>query len=190
MVFKQEKLTGFKILGSIIGFIGIILVNITGKNFDFNFSFQGEGFILFSALSSAMSASLIKEFSKKSNVVMLCGYQFFFGGLTMAIIGFIKGGKLDFAGPQNIILLLYMGFISAAAYTIWSLLLKYNNVSKVSTCKFMNPIFGVLLSFIFLDEKDSLGWQVVIALVLVSLGIYIVNKLGNKELSKKKPVES
>ncbi len=72
-----------------------------------------------------------------------------------------------------------MGFISAAAYTLWSILLKYNPVSKISAYKFMNPIFGVLLSFLLLQEKSQMGWQTLVALGLVCIGIYVVNN-GDK----------
>ncbi len=176
LIFKQEKLTSTKIIGSMLGFTGIVLVNVTGNNLDMNMSLMGEGFVLLAALSSAFSSAFIKEFSKDSDVVMLCGYQFFCGGICMAIVGALAGGKLVYSGPECILLILYMGFISAAAYTLWSLLLKYNDVSKVSTCKFMNPIFGVLLSFVILKEHNALGWQVLAALILVTLGIYIVNQ--------------
>ena len=74
---------------------------------------------------------------------------------------------------------MYMGFISAAAYTLWSILLKYNPVSKISAYKFMNPIFGVLLSFLLLQEKSQMGWQTLVALGLVCIGIYVVNN-GDK----------
>ena len=180
LIFKQEKLTSTKIIGSMLGFTGIVLVNVTGNNLDMNMSLMGEGFVLLAALSSAFSSAFIKEFSKDSDVVMLCGYQFFCGGICMAIVGSLAGGKLVYSGPECILLILYMGFISAAAYTLWSLLLKYNDVSKVSTCKFMNPIFGVLLSFVILKEHNALGWQVLAALILVTLGIYIVNQKDNK----------
>ena len=74
-----------------------------------------------------------------------------------------------------------MGFISAAAYTLWSILLKYNNVSKISSYKFMNPIFGVVLSYIFLKENSQLGIHTVIALLLVCVGIYVVNSADKSE---------
>ena len=175
--FRQEKLTAKKVVGSLLGFIGIILVNLKGNSIDFDITLVGEGFILISAFSSAMASGFIKKFSKESNVVMLSGYQFFFGGIVMAVTGFSIGGRLHGIRGTSILLLLYMGFISAAAYTLWGILLKYNDVSKVSTCKFMNPVFGVLLSFLLLRENNELGWQVPVALVFVCLGIIIVNDL-------------
>ncbi|MBE5959725.1 MAG: DMT family transporter [Lachnospiraceae bacterium] len=173
--FRQEKLTTKKVVGSIIGFVGIILVNLGGNNIDFDFSLAGEGFVFIAAFSSAMASGFIKKFSKDADVVMLSGYQFFFGGLIMAVTGFFFGGRLMGITPTGMLLLLYMGFISAAAYTLWGLLLKHNDVSKVSTCKFMNPVFGVILSFILLNERGTLGVNVFVALILVCIGIFIVN---------------
>lgn len=176
LIFKQEKITGKKIIGSVLGFLGIVIVNVVVNGFDLSFTLLGEGFILISTISSAFSSAFIKRFSKTTDVVMLSGYQFFFGGVVMATIGLIAGGRLNSVAPYSWVLLCYMGFISAAAYTIWSILLKYNNVSKISAYKFMNPLFGVVLSFIILQEKSQLGIQTVIALILVCAGIYVVNR--------------
>lgn len=176
LVFGQEKLTAKKMFGTLLGFVGIIIVNTSGKGMDFNVSFLGEGMILISAVSSAFSAAYIKKFSKDTDVVMLSGYQFFCGGVVMAALGYLMGGRLQSISYSAWILILYMGFISAAAYTIWSILLKHNNVSKVSVYKFMNPIFGVLLSYILLREDSQMGWQTLIALLLVCAGIYVVNR--------------
>lgn len=181
LVFRQERLTGKKIVGSLLGFAGIVVVNVAGSGFDFHISFLGEGMILISAVSSAFSSSFIKKFSKDTDVVMLSGYQFFSGGFVMAVLGCAMGGKLQSVSYSAWILLLYMGFISAAAYTLWSVLLKYNDVSKVSVYKFMNPIFGVFLSYILLGESSQMGWQTVLALALVCIGIYVVNKRTVKD---------
>lgn len=102
----------------------------------------------------------------------------------MVVIGAGMGGSLHIASWQSVLLLFYMGFISAAAYTVWSILLKYNNVSKVSACKFMNPVFGVLLSFAFLHESSQMGIQTFVALLLVCAGIYIVNA-GEQSIQRK-----
>ena len=69
------------------------------------------------------------------------------------------------------ILLIYMALISAVAYTLWGILLKYNPVSKVSIFGFTNPVFGVILSAIILREGNVFGMKDLIALVLVSIGI-------------------
>ena len=175
-IFHQEKLSTAKVIGTLIGFTGVLIVNITGINDGGQWSFIGEGFIFLAALSSAFSSSFIKKFSHDADVVMLSGYQFFVGGIIMAAIGKVLGGHVVISTANAVIMIVYMAFISATAYTIWSILLKFNTVSKVSIYKFMNPVFGVILSAIFLPgESSQIGGQVIMALIFVCLGIVIVN---------------
>ena len=94
------------------------------------------------------------------------------------------GGHLESFSFRSIMILCYLAAVSAVAYTIWSLLLKYNSVSKVAVFGFMTPVFGFVLSAICLNEKDALGFSAVLALVLVCVGIYMVNT--NRNIVKKK----
>ena len=107
---------------------------------------------------------------------MLSGYQFLLGGLIMIAGAFAAGGRLTVISLSGALLLLYMAMISAVAYTLWGILLKYNPVSKVSIFGFSNPVFGVILSAILLNEAGTIGAMCLVALVLVCVGIYIVNK--------------
>ena len=111
---------------------------------------------------------------------MLSGYQFIIGGVIMTAAGLILGGHIKLAGAASVAMLIYLALVSAVAYSLWGILLKYNPVSKVSVFGFMNPVFGVLLSAVLLREDSSLGINAIIALVLVCAGIYIVNKAPGK----------
>lgn len=176
LVFKQEKLTVSKIIGCIIGFFGVVLVNVFGNELDYKITFGGEGFIFLSSVCYGISGSLVKRFSKDENTVMLSGCQFIFGGTIMIIAGLILGGKFSGFTLKTISLLAYLCFISAFAYTLWGLLLSHNDVSRVVIFGFSNPIFGVVLSSIFLNEKSQTGLITIISLILVCIGIFIVNK--------------
>ena len=175
LIFHQEKLDQKKVLGCIVGFAGVVLINLSGSNVDMSFNLTGDGFIFISAIAYALSSVLIKKYSAKSDPVMLSGYQFTAGGLVMILIGFVMGGRIHTASMPAMILLIYMALISAVAYTLWGILLKYNPVSKVSIFGFTNPVFGVILSAIILREGNVFGMKDLIALVLVSIGILIVN---------------
>ena len=86
------------------------------------------------------------------------------------------GGGLNFSGMNCVLNLLYLGFISAGAYTLWGVLLKYNPVSRVSILGFVNPVMGVLLSALFLGEgREAFSLTGILALLLVSAGVVIVN---------------
>ncbi len=174
LLFRLEKLDKQKMIGCMIGFAGVIIVNLGGE-FDMSFTMLGDGFLMISALAYALSSVLIKIYGKDENPVMLSGYQFAAGGLIMIIAGLVMGGRLSAVTLQGILLLFYMAFISAGAYTLWSLLLKHNPVSKVAVFGFCTPIFGVILSAVILGESTSFQLKTIAALVFVCIGIIIVN---------------
>ena len=177
LVFKQEKLTAVKLLGSILGFSGILLVNLTGAGLDFSFRMQGEGMIILSTVCYGISSALIRVYGKDENPVVLSGYQFAFGGFVMIVIGYLAGGRLNVWTGQGIVILIYLAFVSAIAYTVWSILLHHNDVSKVAVFGCLNPVFGAILSALILRESaQSFGIKEVIALALISGGIFIVQK--------------
>lgn len=174
IIFKTERLTVKKTVGCALGFVGVIVVSIGGGGVSFEVT--GEGFILVAALAYAISTAMIKIYSQYENPVLLSGWQFGIGGLIMMAAAFFMGGHFTMGGAPSYILLFYMACISAVSYSIWGLLMKYNDVSKVSVFGCANPIMGTVLSAIILDEQKSLGPQIIAALALVSVGIYIVNK--------------
>ena len=185
-IFRTEKFNLIKLLGCILGFGGIVLINI-GGDFSFTFSLLGDGFVIFSGLSSAIAAGLVKIFSKYENTTALCGYQFFFGGIVLIILGLSLGGKINGVSVGAVFMLLYLAFLSACAFTLQGFLLKYNPVSKVAVFKSTNPLFGAVFSAIILGESEQLlSWFTLLALVLVCLGIFIINKFGEKRIKIEK----
>lgn len=176
LIFKYEKMTLTKLLGCIAGFAGIVIINLTSGGIDMNVSFLGEGAILISAAAYALSSGMIKKYSQSENPVILSGYQFFLGGLVMTAAGLIAGGRISGFTVSSTLLLIYLAMISSVAYTVWGILLKHNPVAKVTVFGFTNPMFGVILSAIFLGEKNqAFGIQGIIALMLVCFGIFIIN---------------
>lgn len=177
-IFHFEKMTVKKMLGCFVGFAGILLILGGGKALMEGgaVTLAGEGAMLAADFFYAASGCLIKIFSRDENPVVLSGYQFLFGGIILYLIGTLMGGNLTFYSTSCVLDLLYMGFISAGAYTLWGVLLKYNPVSRVSILGFINPVMGVLLSALFLGEgKEAFSLTGLLALLLVSAGIVIVN---------------
>lgn len=186
LVFRMEKLTVPKVIGVIIGFAGVVLIHFEAGGFS-GFSLNGEGAILFSAFAYSVSSVLIKKYSADEDPVMLSGWQFLIGGMVMVFFAAIAGGRIHMqADIKSVLAILYLALISAVAYTVWGLLLKYNPVSRVAVIGFMNPVFGVLLSALFLGETaEAFSVKNLISLVLVCVGIYIVNA---KFSGRNKPV--
>lgn len=149
LVFRNERMTGRKIAGCILGFAGVVVINLMGNSLDMGFKLTGEGFILIAQLSYGISTVLINIFSRKVSPVVLSG----------------------------ILLILYLAMASAVAYTLWSVLLAWNDVSKVAIFGFVNPLCSVILSALVLGEvHQAFNAGSLIALLLVCVGIYVVNR--------------
>ncbi len=188
-IFRTEKFNLIKLLGCILGFGGVILINLGGADgFSFSFSLTGEGFIIFSGLSSAVAAGFVKVFSKHEDTTALCGYQFLLGGVVLVIIGLAGGGQIPAINAGGAFMLLYLAFLSACAFTLQGFLLRYNPVSKIAVYKSTNPLFGAVFSAIILGESDQLlNWFALLAIALVCAGIFVINKFGEMKLIKKEP---
>jgi drug/metabolite transporter (DMT)-like permease len=107
----------------------------------------------------------------------------------MILAGLFFGGRFKVTSFPAFSVVIYLALLSACAYTIWGILLKYNDVSSVSVFGFMTPVFGFVLSSIILKEHLSQQlWLTIIALVLVCLGILCVN-LNIDKLKKHKNIE-
>lgn len=180
LIFKQEKLTAKKIIACVVGFAGIVLINMNGL--DFNMNFFGDGFVFFSTVCYGMSSTLIKIYSKDEDPVVISGYQFAIGGSIMAVGALICGGHIELTSAAAVGVLIYLAFLSAIAYSLWGVLLKFNSVSKVTVFSFMIPVFGVLLSALLLTENSNVSpLNLVITLVLICAGILLLNyKKENK----------
>lgn len=205
LLFHQERLGLNKIVACVLGFAGVVLVNISGGG-GMQISLLGEGFMLFAAVSYAFSSVVLKRFSQTQDPVMLSGWQFLLGGVLLCLVGVCAGGRIDFVshvGVSNVPgspleafvfalarwrgvwMLLYLALVSAVAYAVWGILLRENPVSRITVFGFLNPICGVVLSVLLRGEGDMLHWRNLIALCLVCAGIVLAN-INTDTRTKKK----
>ena len=189
LIFRQEKLTFKKICACVIGFVGIVIMNFDGLSLTGDaLDLMGVGFVLLSTVSSSFSSVLTKKYSAYESPVVISGYQFMIGGIFMVAVGLIFGGEMYMGDILGILDLIYLAFLSAIAYSLWGILLKHNPVSRVTVFNFMTPIFGVLLTLLFLPDEPSnvtpLG--LVITLVLISAGILLLNYKGPQKAEPKR----
>ena len=175
LVFRNERMTRRKIAGC------VLVINLLGNTLDMGFKLIGEGFVLIAQLSYGISTVLINLFSRKVSPVVLSGTQFTMGGIVLMLIGAGMGGHLENVTTGGVVIIFYLAMVSAVAYTLWSVLLAWNDVSKVAIFGFVNPLCGVILSALILGEvKQAFNVGSLAALILVCAGIYIVNCKENK----------
>ena len=176
-VFPDDKINRYKALGCIMGFEGVVLISMgSGELFTAGFTMSGEGFMIISAAGAAAGAviSKIVAHARGADPMIITGWQLTIGGAILLLVGRIGGGHFSQITPKGIALLGYLIFLSAAAFTIWTILLKNFPVGKVTVYNFLTPIFGTLLSGLFLGESV---FQVrnIVSLLFVCIGIVLVN---------------
>jgi drug/metabolite transporter (DMT)-like permease len=152
-----------------------MIVNFNADLLNFSFNFKGEGFVIISSFMFSVAAIYGKKLTKSMDVMVVTGYSLFLGGILLTFLGMSFGGSVTNFTLSSTLLLGYMILLSSVAFTLWSLLLKYNKVGSVSVFIFLTPIFGAILSAIFLGE-NILEVKNVFALLLVCFGIWLVNK--------------
>lgn len=175
LIYADDRLTTRKALGCLIGFAGVIVVNVVGggAGLDLDFSLLGEGAIVVAALVLAGATIYGKRVSQRLDAVVMTGYQLTIGGVMLCLVGFGFGGAVTDFDLQSGALLIYMALLSSVAFAVWSILLKYNPVGQVAIFHFLIPVFGVVLSALLLGE-NMLAWKNLVALCCVALGIWLV----------------
>ncbi len=116
-IFYHESINGRKIAGCLLGLLGVFVVNLGKGSIGGSLSFLGEGFMLCSAVSSALGSLCNKEAAKKMGPVTLCGWQLILGAVLLIGVGFLFGGRISIleVPATGWLLLLYLAFLSAAA---------------------------------------------------------------------------
>lgn len=174
-IYANDRLSGRKALGCLIGFLGVVVVNLGGDALGFDFALLGEGFVIIAAFVLAAASIYGKRLSASMDPMVMTGWQLFLGGVILTGIGMAGGAHMQALDLQSGGLLLYMALLSSVAFAVWSLLLKHNPVGLIAAFNFLVPVFGVTLSAIFLGES-LLRWSYLVALVLVCAGIWMVTR--------------
>ena len=174
--FADDKLNKRKVIGCVMGFAGIVLINVEpGGNFFENITFGGDGMILLNALCGAFGGVITRVVSKKMNIMSATGYSMAIGGALLVLAGLCMGttGAWSFR-LDGIVVLTALVLISAVCFAIYNELLAVYPISEIAIYNALIPVLGVMFAALFLNEP--LKWQYFVAVLLVAAGICIVNK--------------
>lgn len=176
MIFADDKMTTHKIIGSLLGLAGIVLINIQpGEDFFKDVTFRGDGMILLNAVFSAIGGLLTRIVSKKMNIMMATGQSMAIGGALMLVIGIIIGPAAPWViTVRGLMILLVLIMISAVCFGIYNELLAWHPISQIAIYNALIPVLGVIFAALILSEE--LKWQYFLSVLMVAAGIYIVNR--------------
>lgn len=181
-LYDDDKLNFGRILSLILGFAGVIFVNL-GKDFDLNFKLIGEGFLLFTAIMATIGTIYGKSLGGRNiNPFASSGGQMLLGSLPLILVGKVgMGGRSLGFTWQSILILFYLAFVSTTAFTIWYLLVQYNPPGEVSVYRLFIPVFGAIFSVLLLPG-EVFTKNILIGLLLVIGGIVVLNIDSRKKV--------
>lgn len=173
LFFKSDRMTMRKALGCIIGFMGILALNLGGKDSG-RFMLLGDGMIILNALCGASASLLTRGLSKRVDVFVGTGYSLSIGGALLMLPGLAAGGTMPVVNDTGIVVLLLLIAISTVGFSLYNKLLSCNPVGKVAIFNSLIPVVGAVTSCLCLGE--TFYWKYVVAGALATAGIYIINK--------------
>ena len=174
LFFKTDKLTLKKIAGCIVGFAGVLALNLGVNENSSDFTLHGDGMIILNALCSAVAGLMTRGLGRRVDIFVGTGYSLAIGGILLVIPGIFMGGTLPNITLYGIIILTLLIAISSLGFTLYNNLISCNPVGKVAIFNSFIPIVGVITSCLCLGEPFYYNY--VIAAILSAGGIYIINK--------------
>lgn len=182
-VYKSDRLTGKKILGCALGFLSIIVYNFNGLRENWGFTLFGDGALLCSAVFYAAGNNMNKKVVEKGDTMVIAAYQMIFGGSLLVGSGVAFGGCFEKIEPIGYITFAYLFSTLGLTFWLFSQLLKYNSLGKVTIFNALMPIFGTIASALMLGENIG-KWNILFAMFLAVIGIFLVNGEKSRQSGK------
>ena len=170
--FKSDRMTVRKAIGCVVGFLGILALNLGGKDSGL-FTWLGDGMIILNALCSAFASLMTRGLGRRVDVFVGTGYSLAIGGGLLILPALLMGGWLPNVTVAGVLILLMLIGISTIGFTLYNKLLTCNPVGKVAIFNSLIPVIGAVSSCICLAEPFY--WKYVLAGALAAGGIFIIN---------------
>jgi drug/metabolite transporter (DMT)-like permease len=173
---KNERFNLTRTIGILIGFSGIVY--LFSDNFLINENNFGSALlILLGSTCYVVGGVLTLKISKKKNENVTGSILIWATIILTPLVSFIEQPWNTVPRLDSTISVIYLGLVSTGiAWLLRFRILTTNGLIFQSQVSYLIPIFGVILSYIFL--REIITTKVLISLIAVIIGIYFVKKAG------------
>ena len=179
---KNEKFNFIKTFGILIGFSGIVYLFSDNLMINEN-NFISALLILLGSTCYVIGGVLTLKISKKKNENVTGSILIWAIIILIPLVTLIEKPWDIIPRLDSTISVIYLGLVSTGiAWLLRFKILVKNGLIFQSQVSYLIPIFGTILSFIFLKELITV--KVLVSLIAVSVGIYFVRKADIKSNSK------
>ena len=175
---KNEKFNFIKTIGILIGFSGILYLFSDNILINEN-NFYSAILILLGSTCYVIGGVLTLKISKKKNENVTGSILVWAVLILIPIASIVEQPWNVSPRLDSTISVIYLGLVSTGiAWLLRFRILVNNGLIFQSQVSYLIPIFGTILSYIFL--KELITFKVLISFIAVSVGIYFVRKADNK----------
>ncbi|MFN3361706.1 MAG: DMT family transporter [Pseudanabaenaceae cyanobacterium] len=186
LIYK-EKIDRYCGVGLALGIVGITLVGMPAEVRDLVLAgdwlgvwqaglfARGEWFMLAAALAMAIGTILIRPVVAVADPLVATGWHMVLGGLPLLLWSLPDSDAWGSLSGMDWVGLLYMSVMgSAIAYGLFFYFASRGNLTSLSALTFSTPMFALLFSSFFLQER--LAWVQWLGVVVTLGSIYLVSR--------------
>ncbi|MDB3986781.1 DMT family transporter [bacterium] len=171
---KNEKFNFIKTFGILIGFSGIIYLFSDNLLINDN-NFISALLILLGSTCYVIGGVLTLKISKKKNENVTGSILIWAIIILIPLVCFIEKPWTLNPSVESTVSVIYLGVVSTGlAWLLRFRILKNNGLIFQSQVSYLIPIFGMILSYIFL--KEMITPKILVSLIAVAVGLYFVRK--------------
>lgn len=169
-----EAMSGLKVTGFTIGFLGVAAVSVGG--FSGHVAVAGVVIAIITAVSWALGTVYVKKVNQRVDSLWLVAFQCTLGGIVLTGAGTVTESWSDIVWNVPYVSGLLFGIVLgiSLSWLLYFTLVNSGDASKVASYTFLVPVISVFVSSLLLHE--TITAFLLIGLVLIGLSIYLVNR--------------
>ena len=182
----DDKMQRQTMAGILLGMVGVVMISLARKPWSpvGHKEFVGLMLLLSGAFISGIGNVVVAKRKGGLHPIALNSAQMMLGGVVLLALAFPFEGAPRLALPATYYgHLFWLATISSPAFAIWFYLLGKIKVSKLNLWKFLVPVVGATLSWIFLPGESPTAASLV-GMVFIAAGI-VVGQREQKNPSKR-----
>jgi len=179
LLLYDDRFTWKKMGSILLGLSGVIIIAISRENFSWTEGkeFWGILILITANISSSIGNVAIVKYKTGLSPLLFNSGQLMLGGLGIFVLSIpLEGISFSIKPLLYYVSLGWLSFMSAAAFSIWFVLLKRPGikVSELNIWKFLIPVFGAALSWLLLPGESPTVIPIV-GMVFIGLSLIVLN---------------
>lgn len=156
LLYRNERMNGRQIGGSVLAFVGMVLVILNGR-FVLQLNPKGDLLALAAAWLWVLYSLIIKQLDRRYEALFITRKTFFYGLLTILPWFLYEPFSVDWQLLQQPAVagnLLFLGMVaSMLCYLVWAVALRELGVVRATNYIYLNPLVTILTAALFIDER-------------------------------------